>query len=244
MADSGPDFPYCGATPDAVNGRGWLILLASLALAFAALTLLPRGPFPWSFLPALLFLSIPLAALRRVTGPHWLALFRRVRLTDIGLMILFAIATLASSLAVALVLLQVSPMAANPLSGTMGALTAGELAMLLLPTLPQLVGEELLGILPFLAVLWLCVSKLRLSRITGIMIGLAVSSLIFGAAHLPTYDWNFAQALLVIGSARVILTLAYIVTRNLWVSAGAHVLNDWAGFLAIFALGHMPVGPG
>ena len=49
----------------------------------------------------------------------------------------------------------------------------------------------------------------------------------FGAAHLPTYDWNLGQAIIVIGAARLVLTLAFIRTKNLWVSFGAHVLNDW-----------------
>lgn len=112
----------------------------------------------------------------------------------------------------------------------------------LLPTVPQLIGEELLGILPFLAVLWFCVTRMRLSRPAGVLIGLLVSALVFGAAHLPTYDWNWGQALLGIGSARVFLTLAYVATRNLWVSAGAHVLNDWIGFIFAFAAGHAPIG--
>jgi membrane protease YdiL (CAAX protease family) len=44
-----------------------------------------------------------------------------------------------------------------------------------------------------------------------------------------------------IGFARVILTLAYIVTRNLWVSAGAHIINDWTGFFLMFEFGHVPI---
>jgi hypothetical protein len=35
-----------------------------------------------------------------------------------------------------------------------------------------------------------------------------------------------------VGVARLILTLPYIMTRNLWVSSGAHVLNDWTMFSA------------
>ena len=35
------------------------------------------------------------------------------------------------------------------------------------------------------------------------------------------------QAIVVIGSARIALTLAFIRTKNLWVSAGAHIINDW-----------------
>ena len=46
-------------------------------------------------------------------------------------------------------------------------------------------------------------------------------------AHLPTYDWNILQCLVVIGGARLILSLAYIKTKSIWVSTIAHVLNDW-----------------
>ena len=54
-----------------------------------------------------------------------------------------------------------------------------------------------------------------------------LSALLFALAHLPTYDWNLVQCVAIIGSARLVLTAAYIRTRNLWVSTGAHVLNDW-----------------
>lgn len=121
-------------------------------------------------------------------------------------------------------------------------MTGLALAARLIPTIPQLIGEELFGILPFLAVLWFCVTRMSLSRRAGIIVGLLVSALVFGAAHLPTYDWNWGQALLGVGSARVLLTLAYIATRNLWVSAGAHVLNDWTGFIFAFTAGHAPIG--
>lgn len=33
-----------------------------------------------------------------------------------------------------------------------------------------------------------------------------------------------------IGGARLILTLPYVKTKNIWVSTGAHVLNDWLFF--------------
>lgn len=35
------------------------------------------------------------------------------------------------------------------------------------------------------------------------------------------------QCIVVIGSARLVLTWAYIYTKNLWVSTGAHIINDW-----------------
>lgn len=236
-----PDFPFYADHPRRLGGRDWLILMASLAIAFAALTLVPLTGFPFSLIPALLFVGIPLVALRMVAGADWKVLFRRVGPRQIGQMVLFGALTLAGSMTIGLLLSKIVAFSHNPVSLSLGAMTAAELVARLIPTIPQLIGEELFGILPFLAVLWACVSRVGLSRRRGIFIALIVSSLIFGAAHLPTYDWHWGQALIGIGSARLILTLAYLVTRNLWVSSGAHILNDWTGFLFAFTLGHAPI---
>lgn len=235
------DYPYYAGLPVQLEARHWLILMAGLALGFAALVLMPMASFPLDLIPALLFLGIPLLALRWVAGPYWTALFRPVGLRQVGQMVLFAVLTLAGSMAVALVLRQFVSFSDNPVSLQLAEMTVPELAGRLIPTIPQLIGEELFGILPFLAVLWLCVTHFGLSRRTGIAIALVTSALIFGAAHLPTYDWHYGQALIGIGSARIFLTLAYMATRNLWVSAGAHILNDWTGFLFAFAVGHAPI---
>lgn len=236
-----PDFPYCAGRPVLLSGRAWLILMASLGLGLAALTLLPMPDFPLNLIPALLFLCVPLVVLKGVAGPHWTALFRPVGLRQIGQMVLFGALTLAGSMAVALILSQFISFSDNPVSLAVGEMTALQLVARLIPTIPQLIGEELFGILPFLAVLWLCVSHFGMAHRAGIGIALLVSALIFGAAHLPTYDWHWGQALIGIGSARIFLTLAYIATRNLWVSAGAHILNDWSGFVFAFAIGHAPI---
>lgn len=237
-----PDFPFYDGQPVRLGGSDRLMLMASLVLALALLTLIPLRDFPQNLIPALLFLAIPLLALRHVAGPHWTALFRSVGLWQCCQMVLFAVLTFGGSIAVGLILSQFLTFNDNPVSDSFGGMTTAALVARLIPTIPQLIGEELFGILPFLAVLWLCVTRLGLSRRLGIVAGLIVSALVFGAAHLPTYDWNWGQALIGIGSARVLLTLAFIATRNLWVSAGAHILNDWTSFLFAFSAGHAPIG--
>ncbi|MGQ2908304.1 MAG: lysostaphin resistance A-like protein [Aliihoeflea sp.] len=244
MNRTGRDFPFYDDKPVAIGWTGWLVLHGALLVAFLALTQFPEVDFPFTFIPALLFLSIPLMTLRVVVGPASCALFRPVRFKDLGLMLAFGLATLVGSMVVAFVLSLVGSLAPNPRVDLMSSMSGYALAAALAPTLPQLIGEEMLGIVTFLAVLWLCFSKWHLARSTSIAIALGVSALIFGAAHLPTYDWHWAQALIGIGSARVILTLAYITTKNLWVSAGAHIVNDWTGFLISFSLGHAPIGVG
>lgn len=241
MSDK-PDFPFYAGRPILLEGQQWLILMGALCLGFAALTLLPLQDFPQNLVPALLFLCIPLLALRWVAGAHWTALFRPVGIRQVGLMIFFGFLTLVGSIVAGFVLSMFVSFSQNPISNSFASMTTLDLVERLIPTIPQLIGEELVGILPFLAVLWLCVTRLGLSRRLGIVIALMISSLIFGAAHLPTYDWHWGQALIGIGSARVFLTLAFIATRNLWVSAGAHILNDWSGFLFTFAAGHLPMG--
>lgn len=241
-ADSS-DLPFYDGQPVEVSGAGWLFLLASVAVAFLALISIPLRSFPQKLVPAVLFAGIPLVALRVVTGRYWTFLFRPVRLGSFGWMIFFAAITLAGSLGVGLLLEQFVALHDNPVSDAFRSMSMLDAAALLLLTVIQLIGEELLGILPFLAILWFSVKHLRLSRSWGIVVGLTISGLVFGAAHLPTYDWHWAQALIGIGFARVLLTLAYVVTKNLWVSAGAHILNDWSEFLFLFGVGHAPINP-
>jgi len=64
----------------------------------------------------------------------------------------------------------------------------------------------------------------------AIVLASLLSALPFALAHLPTYDWNLLQCLVIIGSARLVLTLAYLATRNVWAATDAHVLNNWTLF--------------
>ena len=241
MISTDRDFPFYNGKPVEIDGPGWLLVIVSLAAALLVLSLVPLRTFPYNLIPALLFVAVPVLALRKVAGPHWNCLFRPVGFRSVRLMVLFGVATLLGSMAMGLVLQQFFELYSNPVADAIAAMSATQVSATLLVTGIQLVGEELFGILPFLAVLWLCVQRLHLSRRLGIVIAVVVSSLLFGAAHLPTYDWHFAQSLIGIGFARLILTLAYIVTRNLWVSAGAHIINDWTGFVFMLEFGHVPI---
>ncbi|WP_198935121.1 CPBP family intramembrane glutamic endopeptidase [Pararhizobium arenae] len=244
MISSDSDLPFYNGKPVEIAGRGWLVIMLSLVIAFLALILIPLRTFPYTVVLALLFVGIPILAVHRVAGPHWKCLFRPVDVRSVALMALFGGATLVGSMAMGWVLQRFFELDPNPLADEIAAMSAFEIGATLVVTGIQLVGEELFGILPFLAVLWLCVRQPRLSRRAGILIALVISGLLFGAAHLPTYGWHWAQSLIGIGFARVILTLSYIVTRNLWVSAGAHIINDWTGFILVFEFAHMPINAG
>ena len=238
------DFPFYNDEPVAISGWGWLLVLAATALGFYLLVGLPEWfeVFPLNYVPPLLFVGLPLAALAYVSKGQLGALFGGYGLKAFGLSVGFMLLTIVSSVVVAILLSRFLAFNANPSVNLLAGMSGSGLALFLSQTFIQLLGEEVVTILPLLAVLWFCVQKLGLSRRAGLVVAVLLSTLWFGALHLPTYDWNLVQCFLVIGSARLVLTAAYLATRNLWVSFGAHLVNDWSIFLLSFAGSHLPIG--
>ena len=236
---SRPDFPYYNGEPVAIGGGGWLIIVASVVVAFLLLTSIPPMSAPLVLIPAIVFTGVPLLTLALVTRGHHTALFRPFGLKELALAIGFGLLTMVFSFAVGLVLIQFVEMTPNASAAELAAIGPVDLIFFLIGTFIQLIGEELMTILPLLAVLWLCVQKLGLSRRWGLVIGVVVSTLWFAAVHLPTYNWNFVQCFGGIGSARLVLTASFLLTRNLWVCAGAHIVNDWTEFFLPMLIGGM-----
>lgn len=144
----------------------------------------------------------------------------------------FALLNIFVSLSVAGIvraLADVTPNAATAMLSGMD--TAGRI-LFITKTIPQLSGEELVTILPFLAMMYLLTNRLGAGRRGAVIGAWLISALLFGLIHLPTYDWNLFQFIVVIGTARLVLTLPWILTKNIWVSTGAHFVNDWLLFTA------------
>ena len=241
-----PDLPYYNGVPVEIRPLGWLVIVITVLVAFALLISLPFPSFPLNLLPAILYTGLPILALAWASGGRHMALFGSVGIKDIGIAIGFGLLTMAASLAVGLVLLQFVTMNANPVGTELANIGGADIAIFMVRTAIQLVGEELMTILPLLAILWLCVSKLGMARWLGLVIAVIVSTAWFAAVHLPTYNWNVIQCFGGIGAARLVLTAAFLVTRKLWVSAGAHIVNDWTEFFlpTLLSLGHTPIEPG
>lgn len=239
---SAGDFPFYSGSPVALSGPQWLIVLMGVALGFASL-IMPIAPKAFyqttagSFLPAVLLFAIPLLALAGVAGRALTTLFRPLASRDFLLMLVIALANLVVTIVLALLLLQLFDMNANPVGDMLSAYSGTERALFYLKSIPQLFGEEVVSVLPFLALLWFCHSKLNMPRKQAVMIAWLGAALFFGAIHLPTYGWNFLQCFLVIGTARVVLLAGYIITRNIWVSTGAHIINDWVIFSVVLLAG-------
>jgi len=195
-------------------------------------TILLLPPFIFSgaiarLIPALLFLVIPVYTLHRMKPGSLNQLFRTPDLRDSAYIVLFGILNLAITLLIATLLsAQVNP-SPNAIFELLSSLAGLEILLFFLITIPQLIGEEVFTILPFLALIVFFQSRMGFSKNRAIVFTWLITALGFGLAHLPAYDWNLIQCILIIGTARLILTLAYIKTLNLWVSTGAHIITDW-----------------
>ena len=226
------DFPFYNGAPVRITGPQWSFVMLAAALGFLALVWPGWAGLGMAggFLSAVLFCAIPLLGLARVAPRHWTAIFHRVGLREIGWMISFALLNIVVSSAAGFVVIRTVGAAPNAATAALDAQSGPERVAFFLKTAVQLFGEELVTILPLLLVLWLLFDRLGLSRRAAVIGAWVASAVLFGLLHLPTYQWNLVQCLVVIGSARLVLSLAYLKTKNIWVSTGAHILNDWILF--------------
>jgi len=234
------DFPFYNAAPASISNRQWLFVMAMVVAGFLLLAL----PIPWTggrvgpFIPAVLMPLIPLVALACVAPGHWKAIFGKVRGREVRLMVGVALLNIVVSMGVGAIVFALTEVTPNAATAQLSGLDTADKVAFFAKTIPQLFGEEVITLLPFLALLQLFSRSLDLGRKGAIVGAWVVSSVIFGLIHLPTYDWNLIQCIVVIGSARMVLTLAWIMTKNIWVSTGAHILNDWL----LFAIGLLGAG--
>jgi uncharacterized protein len=229
LEPKGADFPFYADRPHTVSGIGWLLVLAGMIAGFAALV----TPMPFEdgivtgWIRAAAFVALPLLAFALAAPRRWQAIFRRVGVREVFLMFGFAILNIIVTLTVGALLQTFGSAASNAGVANAATLEGGRLASFFAKIGLQLFGEELITILPFLAILAYLHNKAGGGRNVAVLVAWLLSAMIFGLLHLPTYDWNIVQCIFVIGSARLVLTWAYVFTKNIWVSTGAHIINDW-----------------
>lgn len=230
--DDRTDFPFYNGLPVAISGLQWLFVMAMVVVGFATLVL----PIDWpggvlgSFIPAVLLPGIPLVALAYVAKGHWTAIFGKLGLRELRLMLGFALLNIVVSMCVGAIVHSFTEVSPNSFAAALTAEdTAGRIAFFA-KTIPQLFGEEVITLLPFLALLTWLTRGIGMGRKRAIVGAWLITAIVFGLIHLPTYNWNWVQCIVVIGTARLMLTLPWIMTKNIWVSTGAHIINDWLLF--------------
>lgn len=224
------DFPFYDKEPVDVAAWKWIVIIVGCAVGFFVFISIPAADNVSSLLPRTLFTAIMLVVFILLTGRHWAAIFRKMTGSDWLNMVVFGLLTIVISFVVGAIIRAIFGASSN--SSGDGLATGGpvEIGAFLVGTAVQLLGEELFTILPFLAIMYLLHTKAGVGRNMSAILAWLITALWFGAAHLPTYDWNVVQALVGIGVARLILTLAYMRTKNIAVSTGAHIINDWVEF--------------
>jgi membrane protease YdiL (CAAX protease family) len=235
LEDPVGDFPFYNGAPTTISGPQWLLVLAATAVAFGLLI----APFNWpggalgAWIPVLLFPAIPLAALAFVAPQSWRSIFGKVGWREVRLMIGFAFLNIVVTMSVGMLVNMFAEVSSNAAGSKLASQDLqGQLDMFARMA-PQLFGEELITVLPFLALMHLFTHRFGAGRKKAIVAAWLISSLVFAMLHLPTYNWNWIQCIAIIGTARLVLTLPWILTKNIWVSTGAHITNDWL----IFAFG-------
>ena len=245
LEDPGSDFPFYNAAPVAVSGAQWLFVMAALVVGFVILVApiaWPGGPLG-ALIPAVFFPAMALAALAFVAPNHWTVIFGRVGWREVRLMFGFALLNLVVSMSVGVIVQAFVDVTSNAAAAQLTAMDAAGRILFFGKTLAQLLGEELVTLLPFLALMHLLSNRFGARRRAAVVGAWLVSSLIFGLIHLPTYDWNLVQCVVIIGTARLVLTLPWIMTKNIWVCTGAHIINDWLLFsLALVGAGLVATG--
>jgi hypothetical protein len=87
--------------------------------------------------------------------------------------------------------------AANPAAAIVLNLKGLDLALFIAGTAPQLLGEGLVTAIPFLALLTVFTTQMKLSRRTAVIAAWIGSAALFGLLHLSTYQWHLGQVLLI-----------------------------------------------
>lgn len=216
------DLPYYREPPYGFSPAAWLLVLASVAVAFLAL--MKTQPLFHSglpgFIPPLLFVLIPLGALAAVGGARApLALFRRLHGRDIAIILLFFFLNAIVTVGVGILITGLFHTASNPAGALVASASGADKVLFFGWTGVQLLGEEIFTILIFLgAMALLCRFT---SRKVALCFAALVAAIVFALVHLPTYQWNVAQALVGLIPVRLILLMPYIITRNIWSRPGS-----------------------
>lgn len=225
------DFPFYNDKPNTFKpliGLGIItIIIGSFFYEEMIINLIPV------FLAPFFNIILPLALFIPVVKSRWTKIFRKVHLKDLLLVFIVVIVNQIITVIVALLLVKFVGVNPNPAGGIIQANSHYENILFFIKTIPMLLGEEMITIIPFLIILQLSYNNLKLSRKKSIIIAWIISSLLFASIHLPTYNWNIIQSILGIGIVRMVLTYPYIKTKNIWISFFVHVLNDWVILLPI-----------
>ncbi|MCC3868033.1 type II CAAX prenyl endopeptidase Rce1 family protein [Terrisporobacter mayombei] len=102
--------------------------------------------------------------------------------------------------------------------------------VMLFKTIFMIAGEEILVILPLIIFISLLVHKTKISQSKAVIISTIITAIIFGAIHLPTYQWNMFQCFLVVALTRIPFTIVSLKSDSIIPGMIGHIGFDWIIF--------------
>ena len=232
------DFPFYNGKPS-VSIIGWAVLtfgvILTIAFYFGLAAYIPgyeHWPFPLAAIVDILIILIPLAYCCK--GKLGL-IIKMPKLKDMKVVILCAIAYLVSTMAINMILEMFGVVGtSNPL----GEAAAAAPLLVTVDLLVSLFGEELFKITIFLIVMAAAYHVTK-NRKNSIIVGIVGACILFGLIHMPTYDFNIAQCMLLIGIGCVFHICPYVKTKNIVNSYITHLMIDFVIFLPFMIIGAM-----
>jgi len=221
------DFPYYAGDPQKLTIVQWLSLVLVLLAQFwimstATLSFLPKGIA--TALMDIFLVGVPMGLLWWFTKHAIGALFKPLKwrdtLTIIKYVLLMVVIGLGSTIALNLIGQTTNgDVAGDQVTGLVGYLAV------FLDNILSLFWEELISLIPLLAMM-AGLKALGVSRKISIILSTIVTSILFGALHLPSYQWNVPMVFTSIVFLRLILDVLYLKTKNIWLTYVTHLLYD------------------
>ena len=210
------DFPFYDDNPK-LSVKQWLVLFAGVVI-FVCFIIFPNdNPIYLNSILMFLIMFIPVTI---VTKGKLGYLFKMPKLKDLVLVIFLLIGYLIYSIIMITILSHfgIETVQDQILNTNMDFITV-------ISILFQLVGEELIKIIPFLMITHI-LYKYSQNRKLSIAISLIIILIFFGLMHYEAYSGNIAQIILIIGFGSFFNMLAYLKTKNATVSYLYHLILD------------------
>lgn len=222
---NGIDFPFYNGIPE-LSKLDWMVLaigpILTLLTTFGITNYIPGIEYILTdrFMP-IWFCLITLLPVTYVCRGKLQIFFKMPKLGDIKIIIICFILNSIFTIGMAALLTSLGFKLSNNTSTIAHALfTTNNLFLLI-----QLIGEELFKVSLLLCIMAL-IYHFSENRRLSVVISTLFVMLVFGLMHLPAYNMNFIQSLLLIGLGAIFDLFPYLKTKNVTNSYIVHVLID------------------
>lgn len=220
------DIPFYNDVPK-LSTFEWIILLISALLTIGYITVLP---VPADYIPMACFLTSVIPALYICKGNYSL-FFKRIKLKDIGLIILCLFGIIIYTIVVGIVLSELVGQMAEHVDSTVAPTVISVVA-----TIFQIMGEEFFKI--FLLLIGMrIVYRFTSNRKITLVIGLIFAMVVFGLAHYYAYNGMILQIIFIQGFGSIFEYISYLKTKNVWVSYLIHLARDMLPVILFILVG-------